>query len=153
VEEADANAFQLRWERERDSIPCCTIDNFRVDLNGLPKSAWNRSASQIFARAYCDFFDIPVQMQQEVLVNVAEGFLQRIKTLKYCRKNQNLSHSEQKRLSKMQRIRTRKTTVSNYKFCKLYDHDCLPAISPKTRSSGTTPTPLPTHWDPSTFRR
>ncbi|KAI6004552.1 hypothetical protein EDC04DRAFT_2583369, partial [Pisolithus marmoratus] len=34
--------------------PCCTTDNFRVDLNDTPASAWNTSASHVFAASFRD---------------------------------------------------------------------------------------------------
>ncbi|KAI5996412.1 hypothetical protein EDD15DRAFT_2365258 [Pisolithus albus] len=34
--------------------PCCTADNFRVDLSDTPASAWNTSASHVFAASFCD---------------------------------------------------------------------------------------------------
>ncbi|KAI6098764.1 hypothetical protein EDD16DRAFT_1718424 [Pisolithus croceorrhizus] len=34
--------------------PCCTADNFCVDLNDTPASAWNTSASHVFAASFRD---------------------------------------------------------------------------------------------------
>ncbi|KAI6103714.1 hypothetical protein EDD16DRAFT_1493474 [Pisolithus croceorrhizus] len=34
--------------------PCCTADNFRVDLNDTPASAWNTSASHVFSASFRD---------------------------------------------------------------------------------------------------
>ncbi|KAI6044632.1 hypothetical protein EDC04DRAFT_2561258 [Pisolithus marmoratus] len=34
--------------------PCCTTDNFRVDLNDTPTSIWNTSASHVFTASFCD---------------------------------------------------------------------------------------------------
>ncbi|KAI6033529.1 hypothetical protein PISMIDRAFT_13943 [Pisolithus microcarpus 441] len=34
--------------------PCCTADNFRVDLNNTPASTWNMSASHVFAASFHD---------------------------------------------------------------------------------------------------
>ncbi|KAI5986482.1 hypothetical protein EDD15DRAFT_2117710, partial [Pisolithus albus] len=34
--------------------PCCTADNFRVDLNGTPTSIWNTSASHVFTTSFRD---------------------------------------------------------------------------------------------------
>ncbi|KAI5990973.1 hypothetical protein EDD15DRAFT_2169745 [Pisolithus albus] len=36
--------------------PCCTADNFRVDLNDTPASAWNTSASHVFAASFHDAY-------------------------------------------------------------------------------------------------
>ncbi|KAI5990282.1 hypothetical protein EDC04DRAFT_2614214 [Pisolithus marmoratus] len=34
--------------------PCCTADNFHVDLNDTPASAWNTSVSHVFAASFHD---------------------------------------------------------------------------------------------------
>ena len=31
---------------------CCTIENFRPDLLGTPRSTWNQSVAQVFAKQY-----------------------------------------------------------------------------------------------------
>lgn len=106
VEAADAQAFV-----HDNSDECCTIDNFQIDLSGPPKSEWNCSASQVFARAYCDFYHVPAQMQQKVLVDVAERFLTRVKALKSKYQTKAKSDFEQSGILQVRRRRTRKTTV------------------------------------------
>ena len=32
--------------------PCCTIDDFRPDLHGTPRSKWNTSIAEVFVDAY-----------------------------------------------------------------------------------------------------
>ena len=32
--------------------PCCTVENFRIDLVGYTRSGWNKSAAQVFAMEY-----------------------------------------------------------------------------------------------------
>ncbi|KAI6152642.1 hypothetical protein BKA82DRAFT_4013063 [Pisolithus tinctorius] len=34
------------------SGPCCTVEDFRIDLEGLPRSEWNKSAALVFAQEY-----------------------------------------------------------------------------------------------------
>lgn len=38
---------------------CCTIENFRVDLEGTPRSLWNASAAMVFAKAFVKLPDAP----------------------------------------------------------------------------------------------
>ena len=38
---------------------CCTIENFRVDLDGTPRSRWNASAATVFAKAFVKLPDAP----------------------------------------------------------------------------------------------
>jgi hypothetical protein len=111
VEEAEALSFQARWNLNQ-GLDCCTVANFRIDLTGPPKSAWNKSASRIFARSYCNFYRVPRDELQEALLDAANGFLRRVKSLKSRQKTQNLDHSDQMQLAKIHRVRTRKATVS-----------------------------------------
>ncbi|KAI6149224.1 hypothetical protein BKA82DRAFT_145545 [Pisolithus tinctorius] len=46
---AEAAAYTKGTQR-----PCCTADNFRVDLSDTPSSAWNTSASHVFAASFRD---------------------------------------------------------------------------------------------------
>ena len=39
-------------EEDEHRAPCCTIDDFRPDLNGTPRSAWNTSVADVFVEAY-----------------------------------------------------------------------------------------------------
>ncbi len=47
--EEDLEAFE---EADEDDGPCCTIDNFRPDLNGTTRSKWNASVAEVFVEAY-----------------------------------------------------------------------------------------------------
>jgi len=38
------------WDPKRG--PCCTATNFHIDLNGLPRSKWNKSAAEVFAAEF-----------------------------------------------------------------------------------------------------
>ncbi|KAI6123889.1 hypothetical protein EDD17DRAFT_1514309 [Pisolithus thermaeus] len=46
---AEAAAYTKRAQQ-----PCCTADNFRVDLNNTPASTWNMSTSHVFAASFHD---------------------------------------------------------------------------------------------------
>ncbi|KAI0715187.1 hypothetical protein C8Q76DRAFT_619567 [Earliella scabrosa] len=39
-------------EADEDAGACCTIDDFRPDLNGTPRSKWNTSIAEVFVEAY-----------------------------------------------------------------------------------------------------
>ncbi|KAG1758896.1 hypothetical protein EDD22DRAFT_783311, partial [Suillus occidentalis] len=34
--------------------PCCTVERFRMDVRGFPKSDWNISATKVFARSFLE---------------------------------------------------------------------------------------------------
>ncbi|KAI6003561.1 hypothetical protein EDC04DRAFT_2523169, partial [Pisolithus marmoratus] len=65
------------------SGPCCTVDNFSVDLQGYAHSEWNRSAAQVFAVEYLKRY----KGQNHMLEFVAEAWLT------WCRENKVISKS------------------------------------------------------------
>ncbi|KAI6095024.1 hypothetical protein EDD16DRAFT_1528847 [Pisolithus croceorrhizus] len=38
------------WDSKQG--PCCTVEDFHIDLEGLPRSEWNKSAALVFATEY-----------------------------------------------------------------------------------------------------
>ncbi|KAI5987707.1 hypothetical protein EDD15DRAFT_2372091 [Pisolithus albus] len=56
------------------SGPCCTVDNFSVDLLGYARSEWNRSAAQVFAMEYVKHY----KGENRTLEFVAEAWLTRV---------------------------------------------------------------------------
>ena len=56
---------------------CCTISSFRVDLNGPPRSDWNRSAFKVFLPNFLD--RDPVTRDEE---QIKTAFFHHIRTLK-----------------------------------------------------------------------
>ena len=49
--EDELEAFEIADE---DTGPCCTIDDFRPDLNGTARSKWNTSVAEVFVEAYME---------------------------------------------------------------------------------------------------
>ncbi|KAI5981329.1 hypothetical protein EDD15DRAFT_2183621, partial [Pisolithus albus] len=60
------------------SGPCCTVDNFSVDLLGYARSEWNRSAAQVFAMEYVKHY----KGENRTLEFVAEAWLTRVAGMK-----------------------------------------------------------------------
>ncbi|KAI6036744.1 hypothetical protein BKA83DRAFT_4120432 [Pisolithus microcarpus] len=60
------------------SGPCCTVDNFSVDLLGYARSEWNRSAAQVFAMEYVKHY----KGENRMLEFVAEAWLTRVAGMK-----------------------------------------------------------------------
>jgi hypothetical protein len=60
--------------------PCCTVDNFKIDLLGPPRCAWNLSAGRIFCRSFLDFHDLADD--PDLIGAVSSAFFTRIRTLK-----------------------------------------------------------------------
>ncbi|KAI0038123.1 hypothetical protein FA95DRAFT_1506053, partial [Auriscalpium vulgare] len=65
----------------------CTIDNFRINIRGTPKSPWNLSAGRVFATFLLremEWADTPLTRQ-----GICEAFAKRIKSLRRdCREEQ-----------------------------------------------------------------
>lgn len=40
-------------------VPCCTLEDFWIDLAGTPASAWNKSAGRTFVNSLIDISDYP----------------------------------------------------------------------------------------------
>ncbi|KIK03084.1 hypothetical protein K443DRAFT_5667 [Laccaria amethystina LaAM-08-1] len=60
--------------------PCCTIDDFRVDLVGLPRSPWNISASHVFCMDFIRYQGLAIS--DALYDDVLYYFYTRIKGLK-----------------------------------------------------------------------
>ncbi|KAI0690608.1 hypothetical protein C8T65DRAFT_587795 [Cerioporus squamosus] len=45
---------------------CCTIEDFRPDLAGTPRSMWNKSAAAVFAKAFVTLPDAPCRTRKTV---------------------------------------------------------------------------------------
>jgi hypothetical protein len=60
--------------------PCCTVDNFKIDLLGPPWCAWNLSAGWIFCQSFLDFHDLADD--PDLIDTVSLAFFTRIRTLK-----------------------------------------------------------------------
>ncbi|KAI0740263.1 hypothetical protein C8Q76DRAFT_609568 [Earliella scabrosa] len=63
---------------------CCTVDNFRPDLEGTPKSTWNKSVAMVFAKAFVQRSDVPAGVSR---VTVARAFATHLKGLQTSYRN------------------------------------------------------------------
>jgi len=107
VSAEEANAFEASW---KNGAPhCCTAESFRIDLRGAPRSAWNRSAAQVFARSYVGYYRI--QANPETLKDIAARALTRIKSLRFEFIRKNKSQQRRDELERAGRRRGRKFTV------------------------------------------
>ncbi len=54
---------------------CCTIEDFRLDLEGTPKSTWNKSAAYVFANAFAKLPDAPCKDKKVIAEAFATHFV------------------------------------------------------------------------------
>lgn len=120
--------FGAAWDVDAgDSCgPCCSADNFKIDLLGSPHSSWNRSAARVFTDAFIQYQQLP--RTSAVIQDVIDRFHNRIKSLKAKNKRALQPRLEQENISRSTRQFQRKRTV---RFAILTV--CTPA-DPITRS-------------------
>lgn len=75
----ESRVFSAGWNIDggQSCDPCCSPDDFRIDLLGLKRCPWNISASRVFCRDFTDLHDLP----EEAYPDVIKCFFTRIKTL------------------------------------------------------------------------
>ena len=98
------------WDPKRG--PCCTVTNFRVDLDGLPRSEWNKSAAEVFAAEYLKRH----AGENYTLEYVAEAWLTRVTAIRAQYKMQQYNESEVKSHKIQRRRHQRKHEVRTATF-------------------------------------
>jgi hypothetical protein len=110
VSAVEAKEFDANW---KNGLPhCCTVETFRINIRGGPRSPWNRSAAQVFARSYLEHHQI--EPNAIVLKDIADRAMTRIKSLRIEAHKKGLSAQRSTALEKAGRRRGRKSTVSGY---------------------------------------
>ncbi len=89
-----------------DGGDCCTVEDFRIDLIGPPRSLWNTSAANVFVQAFEAFTGVELDRQM-----VRTAFFTRLKTLKQEYKLSKKSKREQQSSVIQKRRKMRKRTV------------------------------------------
>lgn len=89
-----------------DGGDCCTVEDFRIDLIGPPRSLWNTSAANVFVHAFEAFTGVELDRQM-----VRTAFFTRLKTLKQEYKLSKKSKREQENSVIQKRRKMRKRTV------------------------------------------
>jgi hypothetical protein len=77
-----SNMYTVVWSVDggQTCAPCCTVDDFKIDLLGSPRCAWNLSAARVFCRSFLDFHGL--SDDADVIDAVSSAFFTRIRTLK-----------------------------------------------------------------------
>jgi hypothetical protein len=115
VSDPEIAAFEARWKEDK-SKDCCTVDSFRINIRGAPKTPWNISAARVFARSYVDFYKL--DQDSKTLMEISNCATTRIKSLRYAFAKLNLTAPKRLALEAAARRRGRKATVSI--ICQVY---------------------------------
>ena len=75
--------FNEQWKHDRGRTmeSCCTVDDFKFDINGEPHSGWNQSAAQVFAAYFIAEEGLP-ENDYLALKQAEDAFSTRIKVLR-----------------------------------------------------------------------
>ena len=92
--------------------PCCTVTNFCIDLDGLPRSEWNKSAAEVFAAEYLKCH----AGENHTLEYITEAWLTRVTAIRAQYKLQQRNESEVKSLKVQRCRRQRKHEVRTAMF-------------------------------------
>lgn len=80
VSSNQAETYGVAWNHNRESAPpCCTVDDFKIDLWGSPRTPWNQSAAYMFLPGLIEQYSLPPT--SEVVSEVLKAFYSRVKTL------------------------------------------------------------------------
>ena len=104
--------FARAWNHDngRRCNPCCTIEDFKIDLLGAPRSPWNKSAAKIFCQDFIRHYGLEPTI---ALVEDIEGaFHTRIKSLKDKLKRHRVNSPESCQETQKNRRRVRKSLVT-----------------------------------------
>ncbi|KAH9480137.1 hypothetical protein JR316_0006734 [Psilocybe cubensis] len=100
----DIETFEPLWRNRRDnSLECCDIDDFKVDLYTNPSSGWNNSAGWVFARHYAAKVETDFSVQ-----DIQRHFITRMRSLKRSFKVYLENDEEKAKLQKYHRRLNRK---------------------------------------------
>jgi hypothetical protein len=110
VSDPEITAFEALWKDDK-SKDCCTVDSFRINIRGVPKSPWNISAARVFARSYVDFYQL--DRDSKTLMAISDCATTRIKSLRYAFTKLSFTAPRRLELEAAARRRGRKATVSN----------------------------------------
>jgi hypothetical protein len=85
--------------------PCCTVEDFAVDIFGTPKSTWNISATKVFAR------DFVAHYPNSEYNAVKRAFSTHLRSLRRTYKQAGLDEAALKARQKEDRRKERKRSV------------------------------------------
>lgn len=109
VTTAELQTFAELWANGQNYIPCCTAEDFKIDLITGPRSAWNQSAARVFANHFLAFHGI--ERTYDALQRVMDHFHTCIKGLKAKRSKGSSSAWRQRAKTALENRKQRKRYV------------------------------------------
>ncbi|KAI6144281.1 hypothetical protein BKA82DRAFT_3983196, partial [Pisolithus tinctorius] len=99
------------------SGPCCTVEDFRIDLEGLPRSEWNKSAALVFAQEY-----LKRRRENYTLEYVMKAWLTHVMTLRTRYKVKELDDEDRTERKARNRQRQRKHELYSHRLQTAYEY-------------------------------
>ncbi|KIN92877.1 hypothetical protein M404DRAFT_11540, partial [Pisolithus tinctorius Marx 270] len=99
--------------------PCCTVEDFRIDLEGLPRSEWNKSAALVFTQEYLKCHR-GRQGENHTLEYVVKAWLTHVMTLRTRYKVKELDDEDKTERKARNRRRQRKHETA-YEYGEIKD--------------------------------
>jgi len=115
VDEATAATYENSIGNRNE---CCTAENFKIALTGVPRCPWNCSAAVVFARSFVALYGIDPQHGE--LKNIIKQVLIRIKGLFRKSKKGGLPVQAFKKINQRNRRTGRKETVCSSSASKYF---------------------------------
>ncbi|KAI5980873.1 hypothetical protein EDC04DRAFT_2595297, partial [Pisolithus marmoratus] len=101
--------------------PCCTVEDFRIDLEGLPRSEWNKSAALVFAAEYLRRHQ-GHQGEHLTLEYVSEAWLTHVIALRTRYKDKQRDDLDRKEHKARNRRRQRKHELYSRRLQTAYEY-------------------------------
>lgn len=114
VTDVEAQLFAREYETSQQSIECCTVDNFRIQLSGTPAASWNKSAGQTFTESFIAAYNCPDDY--DTRRTVFKAFQTRLKSLIKDYRNNQKTQDDIKRLKSDHKRYERKSNVGTHFF-------------------------------------
>ncbi|KAG2014968.1 hypothetical protein CC2G_008283 [Coprinopsis cinerea AmutBmut pab1-1] len=108
----ELTAFAATWNpHEPELNPCCTPEDFRIDVIGGPHSPWNQSAVTVFVTAFAEYQGYV--LTPDLAKEISSFAFTRIKTLKFSWSRDRLAPNLRRKHAQADRRWTRKVLVSH----------------------------------------
>ncbi|KAA1479368.1 hypothetical protein DENSPDRAFT_752367, partial [Dentipellis sp. KUC8613] len=91
--------------------PCCTADNFSINLNDTPRCGWNRSAALVFTNWY--IAHAPAKFSKATSKEIQEAFFTHVGSLRRKHLEESKEAEEKAQGMKIARARERQRNVSS----------------------------------------
>lgn len=119
VSPANARGFAAAWDVDNglSCEPCCSAENFKIDLLGNPRSPWNKSAAAVFAKDFISYHAAIPDNDADIFDEVMNVFLTRVKSLHLAYRDRLKSQELKNKIRQRARRNGRKYSVCFLTLC------------------------------------